>query len=281
MINLLQGMAGKLTDRWLSAITLPGLGFLLALAAAHLLGHARWADLGLLLARLVFVWSGDAPMAAVRIAAGLLAAAGFGAIAGVLAKGLLPVWLGAGPPWPSGMARARTERRSKRWAAADQATEKAVGPDLVRAVARRNRQALAAPERPTWMGTQIAAVATRTRNAYGLEPEAAWPRLLLSLPAEVRVLLTAAYARLDGAARCQAWGLMLLPVGAWWWPALGVGAALAVIGWARGRTATRALADLAEATIDLYVADLVDRMTKEIDRGQARVAGERMGKFAY
>jgi len=218
-----------------------------------------------------------------------LAAAGAGLLARGLAVAIQAVWLGGWPPpdrWP---ALRLVERRRARWIPLNDRYATLVlargrdpepAPEAGAIGVARNRIALAEPSRATWMGDRIAAVDVRVYSQYHLDLVTVWPRLWLLLPDAVRTELRAAHGRFQDATGTAAWGLMYTVVGLWWWPAALLGTVLAVVAWRRGRVATGGLADLIEATVDLFHRDLGaalgvppestdpgDEMTRRLSKG--------------
>ncbi|MGA5558108.1 hypothetical protein [Streptomyces lavendulocolor] len=149
----------------------------------------------------------------------------------------------------------------------------------------RNAIALTRPARATWIGDRLRGVGVRVHAQYGLDFPFAWPRLWTLLPEACRNDLIAAREALAGAATQSGWGLLYLCLGLVWWPAAGAGAALMLLGWRRGREAAANLADLTEATVDLYAADLalllgVDLPSGHVTPAVGRQLSERFRKGA-
>ncbi|MEW2314593.1 hypothetical protein [Streptomyces bauhiniae] len=274
MTAFLNALGGKLAERWLALLAIPGLVYLVALATALTLGQRHWRDTGRLRERL------DALAAAPGAhSAGVLAVCAVAVLAGAALTGtgaqavgalVERVWL-TGPRGP--VTRWLTERRAHRWRAADGAYRTALvaagrarlggaaDADALVAeaeawYARRNEVGLVAPRHPCWTGDRVTTPDRRVWRAYRLDLTAAWPHLWLLAPDSTRAELGTARAALSAAARLTAWGLAYLLLAVWWWPAALVGAATLTTGAVRGRTAAASFAELAEALVDLQGPDL-------------------------
>ncbi|MGA4959860.1 hypothetical protein [Streptomyces lavendulocolor] len=169
---------------------------------------------------------------------------------------------------------------ARRAAAAEQAAA-----DRAALAEERNAIALTRPARATWIGDRLRGVGVRVHAQYGLDFPFAWPRLWTLLPEACRNDLIAAREALAGAATQSGWGLLYLCLGLVWWPAAAAGAALMLLGWRRGREAAANLADLTEATVDLYAADLalllgVDLPSGHVTPAVGRQLSERFRKGA-
>ncbi|GAB1513132.1 hypothetical protein [Actinophytocola sp. KF-1] len=293
MTTLLTTLATKLAEKWMALVVLPGLLLVATVCTGRLLGHEHALDAGHLVDEVgrIGAAAGDAPAAtlAVALVALLLASVAAGLLA--QAAGAALRWSWTVDPRTSGRFASLTARRRDRWheldaryAAARDAEEAArsdvdvaraegaavraaAGQRLSRAeaaaaaaAARRNRIALAAPSRPTWMGDRLAAAEVRVRNQYGLDLAAVWPRLQLVVPDAARADLRSAADAWNSAGVLAGWGVLYLPVTAMWWPAAPIGVAVVLVGWRRGRAAVAALADLAESAVDLHAATLATQL---------------------
>jgi hypothetical protein len=149
--------------------------------------------------------------------------------------------------------------------------------------ALRNDVALLPPARPTWTGDRMRALAERVQQQYGFDLAEAWPRLWLLLPGSTRQPLTESRERLDEAMRLGGWAAMYLLLGAAWWPSALAGAWAGLIAWRWSRERTDAYAELAEAAIDVHIADLLDRFddeTQPLRPGRGPAVTERFRKGA-
>ncbi|MEU4473239.1 hypothetical protein [Micromonospora sp. NPDC023888] len=290
MNAVIASLGGKLAERWLAGLALPGVVFVAVYAAAVRLGHAHWWDLGLLrqeVDRLVLGSPTRGTGSALLIVLGVVLAS---VVAAAAAQGLERLVVAL---WTQAWGRAGeavTRRRRRRWHAAvdryenalrDKArrlrsTDDAGGPlPDTQALARAcDRIAFTEPDRPTWIGDRMLATAVRVRACYGLDLAAAWPRLWLLLPEETREPLALAQADFTAAARRVGWGLLYLALGLLWWPAAVIGLGLGVAGWRQGRGTVSVLADLVEAVVDLHVRTLAAALGHPTDGTFGTADGE-------
>jgi hypothetical protein len=253
-----------------------------------------------------------APGAVVLAAAAvLLAAAAVGFFAQALGRVIRTVWIGEWPAALAWAARPLVRDRRRRWDARNARHERALEakldrrlrestgpeprseseselgpgpgqqelepadvPDTAALLLRRNSVALVPPERPTWIGDRLRAVDRRILSAYDLDLAAAWPRLELVLPPEVRAATDAGQDRFAAAARLGGWGLLYLAVGIWWWPSAIAGALICATSWRRGRATADALCWLIESAVDLHGATLAQALgVANASRGLTRAVG--------
>ena len=121
-----------------------------------------------------------------------------------------------------------------------------------KAMARADRICLVEADRPTWIGDRLRACHVRIDRAYGLDLNAAWPRLWLIVPDTVRTELGAARDAFSSAARLTAWAILYLILGIWWWPAIPIALITGTTAIIKAHLATDNLADLIESTVDLH-----------------------------
>lgn len=280
LLGLLTARAG---ERWATALALPGLLFTGIAVVAAILGQQSWHDVDGLARRL----DGNAldtlaatPVGiAVALTLVLLAALAAGVLAHLLSALIQAWWLGR---WPlPSLARRATRQRQQRWNRLQEQFEQAItgpaGPSAAELLGRRrNAIALAGPQRPTWIGDQLAAVGTRVHAEYGLDLAAAWPRLWLLLPADARLELRDARGELDSSAVLAGWGVLYLALGARWWPAAVAGAAVLVVAWVGARRAAAHLAELVESTVDLHAGDLATALGESAERAVTPQVGRRI-----
>ncbi|MFI6277285.1 hypothetical protein [Streptomyces sp. NPDC050988] len=186
---------------------------------------------------------------------------------------------GAWPGWARPLARRLTERRSRRWSQAHErvrAVTPAEGehrPSRDELVAARNAICLVPPGCPTWTGDRLRAAEVRVRNEYGLDLSSCWPRLWLVVPDTVQEAVRTGRDGFSAAMLTGAWAVLYLALAPLWWPAAAFAAVLCVVSWWRARTSATALADLAEAVVDVHAIDLAvalrvktphDRVTPDI-----------------
>jgi hypothetical protein len=272
----------KLAERWFSLLVLPGALFMAVAAAARTLGHAHPADLPRL-GDQVTAWAGT-PAArsiggqVVLLAAGLAAAA----VAGLAAQGLGVLverftlaadWR----DWPGPLRHATgrlVARRRRRWnsavtrwhqlreeAARARARSQRADPGARRAAYRAmTRIAPEAPDRFTWCGDRLNAVAVRLERDLHVDASVCWPHLWLILPDATRTEITAARQALTRATTLTAWTALYLPLVWWWWPAAAVSGVLGLTGWRRTRAATDTYAVLLEAATRIHTRDLADHL---------------------
>ncbi|MET7290572.1 hypothetical protein ABZS79_00160 [Streptomyces griseoloalbus] len=290
----LSALGGRIAERWLAALALPGLLFLAALTTAMVLGHEHWSDLERLRAWLDTLAASPASHSTgtvALVAAGVLAGAAVtGAAAQSLGAGVELLWC-AEPHGP--VLRYLADRRSRRWRAADAVFRTALvaagrarieGADdadrladiAEQRYAERDRIASAPPRHPFAMGDRLAAPGQRLWRARRLELAAAWPHLWLLAADGTRAELQAARRELTAAARLCAWGVGYLVLALWWWPAALVGGVAVASGVRRGRAAAEAFAELTEALADLHVRDLAAALGVECEGVDDRVLGEHL-----
>ncbi|MGW4810901.1 hypothetical protein ACWEPB_04510 [Kitasatospora cineracea] len=281
MGGLLGELGKKLAERWLTLLVLPGAFYLAVAATGHALGQGAALDVEHLI-RTVSDAS-RAPQVStlggqvVLLAAVLFGAAAVGLAAQSLGSGcqrivLAPGWRGW--RWPlAPLARLMVHRRQRRWDAARAAYEQALRlerapvpsdrPDPARrhrAAQRVARISVERPERPTWSGDRVHAVALRLDQGLHVDLLTVWPHLWLVLPEGVRSELDRARASLDRATALGAWAVLYLPLAWWWWPAAPGAAALAAASVFRTRSAADVYATLLEATSRVHLPDLAEKL---------------------
>ncbi|MGN9845170.1 hypothetical protein ACTMTI_44315 [Nonomuraea sp. H19] len=301
MGGLLAELGKKIAERWLTLLVLPGALYLAVLAAARTLGHAHPFDADRLSRRIDQLAGGAQSGSAGRTAAVLLALLLASAAAGVIAQaaGSLAerLWLAADwEQWPAPgrrLARLLVVRRRTRWHAASdrhaRRREEAAaalarahraggrppepGDGLEAAYGSLVRIAHELPERPTWMGDRLAAVATRLERDFDLDLATVWPYLWLSVPDITRTEVTATRDALSRATTLAGWGLLYLAIGALWWPGLLLAAIITLTAWRRARTATNAYATLVEAAARLHTPELARHLGLDLSGPLTRQAG--------
>ncbi len=272
MNALIASLGGKLAERWLVGLVLPGVVFVAVGAMAVRLGHSRWWDLRLLGQELNRFATG--PLArdsgtVLLVALGVVLSSTVAAAAAQSLQRLVAAL------WTDDWGRlggALTRRRRRRWAAAMDRYETALRdkarrlrsldtrtepvPDIQALARACDRIALTEPARPTWIGDRMLAAAGRVQACYDLDLASAWPRLWLLLSEDARGPLVLAQNDFAGAARRVGWGVLYVALGLLWWPAALIGLGLCVLGWRQGRSTVSVLADLVEAVVDLHVGTL-------------------------
>jgi hypothetical protein len=239
MNQFVSALSGKLAERWVATLVLPGVLFIAAVVCAVRLGHHAAFDV-VSVSDWIVREAPHLPVAATAV--GLLFGAATAAMAAQAVGSLVEaVWAG---PWRGPavwVARPLVALRGKLF---DRAAAKA-GVDPVSAYR---------PQCPTWIGDRFRLLDSRIAAQYhGLRLGPLWPRLWLLVPETVRTPVQAAESRLRSAITLVGWGLLYLGLGIWWYPAAILGLGAAVLGWRRTREATEVLTTLIEATIDTYL----------------------------
>jgi hypothetical protein len=251
--DFLSGLAGRLTDRWLTGVFLPGALFVAVVAAAVALGqhdalnptrlvdHVRNAVSGV---------TGAGPSSYVLAVLGLIAAAILtGMVLSFLAESVVQRALVASKP--RFIVDARRKRTIRRWERRDQ-------PPAARY----------APARVTVAGDRLRLIGERADAQYGLSIVDVWPRLWILISADTRSMVTAAYQGYATALIQIAWGagcLLLSPV---WWPAAVIAVAAVAWGMRRARETAGSLAVLIESTVDTHQAQLAAAVGVDVPSGR-------------
>jgi hypothetical protein len=255
----------KLADRWAALLVVPGLLYLAAVTAAAELGQGQAVSYPVLDQKITD-WA-DGPVlrsagGTVLIVAAILAGAtvaGLAAAAG--GRFMESLWTLPGRHAPaSWLARWRRARSRRYKSVADNSADAA---EVRRAMARADRICLIEADRPTWIGDRLRACQVRIERAYGLDLDAAWPRLWLIVPDIVRTELAASRDAFSAAARLTAWAIFYLILAIWWWPAALIALIAGIAAISKARLATSNLADLIESAVDLYYRDLATHLGQE------------------
>ncbi|MER6162404.1 hypothetical protein ABT147_44115 [Streptomyces sp. NPDC001868] len=280
---MLAELGKKLAERWMSLLVLPGVLYLAVSAAARALGHAHPFDLDRLTEQ-ISEWAGAPAVRTVGgqvvlLAAVLVASAVVGLIATALGSLAEQLHLATNwYTWPPGirhLARRVTRSRVDRWKAAaetwhrlrDEAADARLRRERVDPLPRyaaqvaMTRISVECPERPTWSGDRIQAVAVRLERDYHLDLSSVWPHLWMVLPDTVRADITTARQTLTRATALTAWAVLYLCLAVWWWPATAVTAALALASWRRTRAAADVYAHLLEAAARTYIRALAEHLS--------------------
>ncbi|WP_046502745.1 hypothetical protein [Streptomyces odonnellii] len=277
MNPLLATLGGKLAERWLNLLVLPGALFLAATAVATTLGHRHWHDIDRLHTTLDDLATRPAldraGTAALLVSLVLLAATAASLTAQFLGSAIERYWLRFGR---DPLSRALTAHRTRRWRDLDtQYAEAHEGisapnghpsaPPDVRArienlAEARDRVALCKPTRPTWYGDRVQATAERVHTTYGVDLAALWPRLWLILPEPAVRQIQSTHDSFAAAARLAAWAMGYALLACWWWPAAVVAVCCAAVARSRARDALDAFAELIEAAVDVHVQELAERV---------------------
>jgi hypothetical protein len=294
MGGLLDELGKKLAERWLTLLVLPGALYLAALITAATLGHTHPFAPHRLIDRLDQLTTAarsqsTTGLAIVLLIVFLLASAACGLAAQAVGALIERGWLATGwTEWPAPLrqaAGALTRRRMRRWEsaradyqqarekaaaarargrlAAEQAQAPASGTGLDTAYRKVSRIAVEPPERPTWMGDRLTAVATRLDRDLDLDLVTVWPYLWLTAPDTTRTEITAAHETLGRATTLAGWGLLYIVVGALWWPCLPIAIIVIVTARQRARTAVDSYALLVDATVRLRTTSLAQDLGLE------------------
>ncbi|WP_436756752.1 hypothetical protein [Streptosporangium sp. V21-05] len=262
MNGFLGEIGKKIAERWVALLALPGLLFLAVAVTGWRLGHRHALETARLTEQIT-AWSADP---GIRSPGGLVLIMVV-CVLGAVASGLAATALGHATErlWTLRGARAPARwlvtLRRRRSARASRRVERATTPGAAAlAIARADRICLLEPDRPAWIGDRLRVPRVRVAEVYGLDLDACWPRLWLIVPEDVRLVLAAARDSLSAAARLAGWSILYLVLALWWWPGAVVAVILFVTAWSRARASAETLADLVEATVDLYVGDLTTRL---------------------
>ncbi|MEU6674066.1 hypothetical protein [Streptomyces sp. NPDC046925] len=296
MNPLLATLGGKLTERWLNLLVLPGALFLAASALGTTLGHRHWNDIDRLRTTLDDLAARPAlertGTAALLVAFVLLTATAASLAAQFLGGVIEQYWLRtARDP----LSHALVDRRRRKWERREQELDAAYPltrtdaddgdavPTPATPFARiqaltdaRNRIALRTPNRPTWYGDRMQATADRVEAAYGVDLAALWPRLWLTLPEPAVRHIQSAHDSFSTAARLAAWAVGYALLACWWWPAALVAIGCAALARSRARDALDALAGLIEAAVDVHGRELAGRIGL-IDPDSTELLGHEAG----
>ncbi|WP_328718905.1 hypothetical protein OHT52_04955 [Streptomyces sp. NBC_00247] len=277
MNPLLATLGGKLAERWLNMLVLPGALFLATAAVGTTLGHRRWHDIERLRTSLDDLATRPAldraGTAALLVALLLLAASAASLAAQFLAGAIERYWLRFGR---DPLSRALTARRARTWRELDTRYEEAHGdisvtegrpwapPEVLARIENlaeaRDRVALHAPARPTWYGDRVGAARERVHTAYGVDLAAVWPRLWLILPEQALRQIHSARDSFAAAARIGAWAVGYALLACWWWPAALVAVCCAAVARSRAHDALDLFAELIEAAVDVHGRELAERV---------------------
>ena len=267
MTGFLGEIGKKLADRWVALLAIPGLLYLGAVIVAAVLGQAHalsYPDLS----RKIAAWAASPTLKSaggtVLIIAAVLAGsvlAGLAAAAG--GRFIEMLWTLPGDHVPaSWLADWRRNRSRKAKAIAD--APGSTPAQVRKAIARADRICLIEADRPTWIGDRLRACHVRIDRAYGLDLNAAWPRLWLIVPDTFRTELGTARDAFSGAGRLTAWAILYLALGIWWWPAILIALVTGVTAVVRAHLATSNLADLIESAADLQGRDLAAQLDQNL-----------------
>jgi len=265
--ELLKGIAGKLAERWVTALFSPAFAFWVGVGAVWLWATQRGLVSSKGVTGAMRTWTagvGDLPGIA-QVALAVLPLLVI-TMSGLLLQALtFPVLRLLEGYWRAPL-KAIAARRRDRWSKkADRdrgrlralIAESHTPGDL----AERGRLEASVPRvpaapglrMPTRLGNILRAGEARIASHYGLDPIISWPRLWLVLPDAARKEVTATRASLYLAVQAAICGAAFVPLAAWAWWAAPVGVVVAV--WAYHGQALSAAArysDIIESCYDLH-----------------------------
>ncbi|MFJ2809938.1 hypothetical protein [Kitasatospora sp. NPDC087271] len=295
MGGLLATLSGKLAERWLSLLVLPGALFVSGASAAWILGHGHAVDFAILVRQVkhgtTTVKAAGLPGLTAAMLALLLASAAAGLAAQTL--GSMCEYVVLASRWESWLpplrrvARRCVDRRRRRWEreqaayarewnaaarrtalaartdphidTADQVPVRRDAP-LDTAYQRIARVSKFEPQCPTWTGDRIHAVTVHLDEAYRLDLGVVWPSLWFTLPEVERTEINAAREALTRATTLAGWSLLYLSLTVIWWPGLVIACVTAATAWRRTRDAADTYAQLIEASTQLHARALARQL---------------------
>ncbi|MGW6294520.1 hypothetical protein [Streptomyces sp. NPDC055058] len=259
MDSLLNGLGGKLAERWIALLAVPGLLFALTLALSwwlHPLGAAHALDPALLSDRLdekPSRWLVSTPHRLTLAALVTLTAAVSAGVAAELSRPLARLWLGRGRV--SGALLSVFLRRRVRQAESEARPGHRLAPPY-------------RPERATRIGDHLLLVEKRVDVQYGVALARIWPRLWQLCDDGQRSPVQQAWNQYTAASVRAAWSLGYLALGLLWWPAGLAGAALYLSAWTAARRAAAELAVLVEALTDVKLVELASALGLPLPHGR-------------
>jgi hypothetical protein len=281
-VGLLAELQRRIPDRWFFRRLLPATIYILAaVICGGQLGQAHATDLGLARQRIATalkISQSAAPGAAASVVLLAVAVAACSFAVPAAAAGVDILASGAWPWWLVPLGDRLLAARRGRWP-----DPKELGIEAVRSgdqghalrKARLDaRRAVTPPEPPvccTWSADRLAATRQRVRERTSLDITAGWAALLLVIPDSARASLTGARGSYDAACETVVWAVAIVVLGAWWWPAIPLGLATALVGWRLLRQSVAALCEAAEAAATVYAKDLPQ--ARPLSRGHLRRRG--------
>lgn len=261
MSNFWQGLGGKLTDQWVTALLTPAFAFWLG-------GFIAW-----------LTHSGGISLKTVEAQVNqltlveliILLVVGFLIIAVSSSlvqrfdltmlrwlEGYWPSWLNWLKDWCVGLQNKSLEKVRKRYEELeDKERQNSISPKeqeerVELALKLRLVPKNADDSMPTKLGNMLRAAENRPWERYGLDAIICWPRLWLLLPDGAKKEITESRATLDTAARLFLWSLLFMvwTVLAWWAPFVTLIVAYWAYRWAL--SAAEVYGDLLEAAFDMH-----------------------------
>lgn len=265
MNPILATLGTKLTERIAAKLTLPGLLYLAAWIWALHTGHSRPFESGALASELD-AWSEAAETRtgafALAVALALVAATLCGLLAALIGQEVVGrLWTTrVAPAWLLEWRRSAWDRRHA---------------DRDRPPPSRYR-----PARLTPIGDAFRLAGERVDAQYGLSVIDAWPRLMILAGPETRDFVADSYRRYRSDATLAAWGLLVLPLAAWWWPAALAGLIGIATGSVRATFSSATLALVIESVVDAHQRDLAEALGVELSEGRlTREEGPRLNNI--
>jgi hypothetical protein len=281
MGSLWSELGKKLAERWLSLLVLPGVLYLAIAATAIVLGQQGALDVAKLTRRITNVAKQPTVTSTggqiLVLAVIVIAAAAAGVVAqaaGVFVQRLVVAagWLTWPTPLPI-LVGWWVGKRRERWDTHDgdhyteylraRLPKPTTPPNPVRrhrAAGARARIAVERPERPTWSGDRIQAVAVRLNRDHHLDLATIWPYLESTLPDTMRSQIAEARATLSRATTLAGWAVLYALLTCWWWPAAPLAFVLAAAAQNRIRTSADTYARLLEVAARLHTPALAAQL---------------------
>lgn len=255
--KFLEGMTGKIAEQWVANLLTPAFVFWLGGLVAYVYAY-DWNFLK------TFVLKQPQSF---QVGLLIVCLIGMVASAAIVQKGdraMLRFLEGYWPRWLNPLRRSLTQRYLRRWQQnlnrwneLYSKGEDALTAEELNEYAQLDWLLVHSPTRsnqfmPTRLGNILRASEYRSRNRYGLDAIACWPRLWLLLPDSTRKELQEARSALNTAVRNCLWSLLFLiwmPL-AWWAPLLALPAAW--VSYCIALNTAAVYVDLIEATFDVH-----------------------------
>jgi hypothetical protein len=294
--KLWDGLAGKLTERWLTQ-SIPALFFWLVVYGTWFLTNGGWRATDELANRFT-----ELPASAKYVTIAVVLGVVTGSIA-LVSRLTLPVLRLLEGYWPGWFTKLWTATRKVFRRPGPAARQKDLTVEYMvlakkqensesaiserrrlAAVRRRLKQFPAEPDdvMPTRVGNVLRAMEEHANSRYGLDAIVVWPHLWLTLPSDARSDITAARAPLDRSVAAIIWGTGLWPLVVLTpWAALP--AVLVPVLVYRFWTVPSSVtyADLVRAAFDVYRLNVYEafRLPVPADPGEEQMLGRQLTRF--
>ena len=273
--KFLEGMTGKVAEQWATNLLTPAFVFWLGGLIAYIY-HCGWNSLK------TSILQQPQSFQVGLLIAGLI---GIVTSAAIIQKGdraMLRFLEGYWPRWLTLLRQTLTQRYIKRWRKKlDRWNhlygkgEDALTAEELNEYAQLDWLLVHSPTKPnqfmpTRLGNLLRASEYRSKNRYGLDAIACWPRLWLLLPDSTRKELQEARAALNTAARNCLWSFLFLvwtPL-AWWIPLLALPAVW--ISYRMSLNTAAVYVDLLEATFDVHRHLLYQALRVQLPKNPTR-----------